>query len=148
MSGQDLLLDRQVCFLVYSLEREIQAAYRPLLSGLGLTYPQYLAMLALWEMRSATIGELCSSLGLDTGTLSPLLKRLEAAGLVTRERRPDDERSVAVSLTQKGAALKKKALPIPRRLASCLFDDEAEYRELKAILETSLGRLRDRAGRD
>lgn len=141
MSAPELLLSNQICFLVYRLDRAIGARYRPLLEGLGLTYPQYLAMLALWEHGELGIGELCSLLALDTGTVSPLAKRLEAAGLVERERRADDERAVAVRLTGKGRALEERARSVPGSLASCFLSSEAEYVELKAILSGLVEKL-------
>src|SRR3989442_3417550 len=99
-------LDDQLCFALYAASRAVTAAYRPLLAELDLTYPQYLVMLVLWERGSGTVKELGDALELDYGTLSPLLKRLEAAGLVHRERRPEDERSVRVALTAGRAALR------------------------------------------
>lgn len=141
MSVPELLLSNQLCFLAHRLDQAIAAKYRPLLAGLGLTYPQYLAMLALWERRELGVGELCSMLDLDTGTVSPLVKRLEAAGLVERERRTDDERAVSVRLTAAGAALEKRARAVPRALASCLLADAGDYAEMRAMLEKMLGRL-------
>jgi DNA-binding MarR family transcriptional regulator len=141
MSAPELLLSNQICFLVYRLDRAIGARYRPLLEGLGLTYPQYLAMLALWEHGELGIGELCAFLALDTGTVSPLVKRLEAAGLVERERRADDERAVAVRLTGKGRALEERARSVPGALASCFLSSEAEYAELKALLSGLVEKL-------
>lgn len=141
MSAPELLLSNQLCFLVHRLDQEIGARYRPLLTELGLTYPQYLAMLALWERRELGVGELCSMLALDTGTVSPLVKRLESAGLVERERRPDDERAVTVRLTKEGAALERKARAVPKALASCLLAEEGDYAEMRAMLEKMLERL-------
>jgi DNA-binding MarR family transcriptional regulator len=106
-----------VCFALYAASRAVTQLYRPLLSALGLTYPQYLVMLVLWERGTVTVKELGTELDLDSGTLSPLLKRLEAAGLVSRGRRADDERSVEVRLTGAGAALREKAATVPRRIA-------------------------------
>jgi DNA-binding MarR family transcriptional regulator len=140
MSGE-LLLDNQLCFLVRRLDLAIAAKYRPLLARLGLTYGQYLAMLALWERGELGVGELCALLRLDTGTVSPLLKRLEAAGLVTRERRAEDERSVAVRLTEAGAALEAEARKVPAALAGCLVADAADYLEMRGTLERMLSRL-------
>ena len=151
MAHPELLLGNQVCFRVYSLERRITAAYKPLLKRLGLTYTQYVAMLVLWERREADVGELCSELGLDTGTVSPLLKRLEAAGLVERRRSELDERSVRISLTDRGRRLEEKALAVPRQLASCLFggpDAVAEYRELRDSLDRAIARLGEGRGKE
>lgn len=153
MAHPELLLENQICFRVYALEKEILAAYRPHLDILGLTYPQYLAMLALWERQRATVGEICEALGLDTGTVSPLLKRLEAMGLVERQREPEDERTVRVSLTASGSALEEEARKIPGALASCLFQGEGEnaednYAQLRDALDAALSKLRSRACRE
>jgi DNA-binding MarR family transcriptional regulator len=126
-------LDDQVCFALYTAFRAVAALYRPLLDQLGLTYPQYLVMLVLWERGSSTMKELGTDLQLDSGTLSPLLKRMEANGLVRRQRRRDDERSVEVTLTEKGQALREAARAVPRTLARSLDipgDDLAKLRDL------------------
>ncbi len=141
MSYPELLLSNQLCFLVHRLDRAIGSRYRPVLEDLGLTYPQYLAMLALWEHRELGIGELCTLLGLDTGTVSPLVKRLEASGLVERRRRAEDERAVSVSLTARGAELEAQARSVPGALASCLLAGEEEYAELKRTFQDLIGRL-------
>lgn len=141
MSQPELLLSNQLCFLVHSLDRAIGARYRPLLARLGLTYPQYLAMLALWERDALEVGRLCTMLHLDTGTVSPLLKRLEVQGLVQRRRGKDDERVVTVSLTPAGRALEEHARSIPGAIASCLLAGPQEYHELKATLSGLLARL-------
>nr|WP_305883775.1 MarR family transcriptional regulator [Actinoallomurus soli] len=104
-----LLLEDQLCFALYAASRAVVSYYRPLLDELGLTYPQYIVMLVLWERGSVSVRELGTALQLESSTLSPLLKRLEARGLVRRERRTDDERSVAVGLTGDGARLRKRA---------------------------------------
>ena len=108
-----LKLDRQVCFALAVASRSVIAVYRPLLEPLGLTHPQYLVMLALWERSPRTVGDVASALCLDSATMSPLLKRLEAAGLVTRSRNPEDERSVTLTPTPAGAALREQALSVP-----------------------------------
>jgi DNA-binding MarR family transcriptional regulator len=143
MSYPELLLSNQLCFLVHRLDLAMAAKYRPVLAPLGLTYGQYLAMLALWEHRELGVGELCELLRLDSGTVSPLLKRLEASGLVERKRRAEDERSVSVRLTGAGAALEKRARKVPAALAGCLAADEAEYRAVRASLEGMLSRLEE-----
>jgi DNA-binding MarR family transcriptional regulator len=109
-------LDDQLCFALYSASRAVTAAYRPLLTELNLTYPQYLVLLVLWEEGRANVGRLCERLHLDSGTLSPLLKRLESIGYVTRERSTDDERRVEIVLTAAGKRLQAKASCIPERL--------------------------------
>jgi DNA-binding MarR family transcriptional regulator len=113
-----LHLDRQVCFPLYAATNLITRLYRPALASLGLTYPQYLVMLVLWEREPQTVGALGAHLYLDSGTLTPLLKRMEAAGLVSRQRDPLDERRVSVSLTEAGRQLRQKALHVPETMAS------------------------------
>ncbi|HOT61724.1 MAG TPA: MarR family transcriptional regulator [Treponemataceae bacterium] len=141
MSSPDLLLGNQLCFLVYRLDRAIGSVYRPLLSAIGLTYPQYLAMLVMWERGSVGIGELCALLDLETGTVSPLMKRLESLGLVTRERDPGDERSVRARLTDKGRRLERKAASIPGNVASCLLGGKGEYASIRSFLEGLIQRV-------
>ncbi|MCX4689931.1 MarR family transcriptional regulator [Kitasatospora purpeofusca] len=111
-----LLLDRQICFSLNAASRAFGGVYRVLLKDLGLTYPQYLVMLVLWEHGELPVKRIGEHLRLDSGTLSPLLKRLEAAGLVHRKRSPEDERSVTVSLTGEGSAMRERAGQVPRRL--------------------------------
>lgn len=109
-------LDDQLCFALYTASRAVTAAYRPLLAELNLTYPQYLVLLALWEDGTSSVGRLCERLRLDSGTLSPLLKRLEAVGYVTRRRSDADERRVDIALTAAGERLRKRAVCIPEQL--------------------------------
>jgi DNA-binding MarR family transcriptional regulator len=110
-------LDRQLCFALYSASLAMTKLYKPLLEPLGLTYPQYLVLLALWERDGLGVGELGERLFLDSGTLTPLLKRLQVAGLIERERASDDERRVHVWLSAEGRALKRRAQSVPRQLA-------------------------------
>jgi DNA-binding MarR family transcriptional regulator len=112
-TDQALLLDNQLCFALYSTSLAMTKLYKPLLEELGLTYPQYLAMLVLWERDGLMVSELGERLYLDSGTLTPLLKRLEAAGLIARVRAVDDERRVHITLTAAGRKLKAKAARIP-----------------------------------
>ncbi len=112
-AGQALLLDNQLCFSLYSASLAMTKVYKPLLDDLGLTYPQYLAMLVLWERDGLMVSELGERLFLDSGTLTPLLKRLEALGLVARIRAVEDERRVHITLTAAGRKLKVKAAKIP-----------------------------------
>ena len=112
-ADQALLLDNQLCFALYSASLAMTKLYKPLLDKLGLTYPQYLAMLVLWEQDGLMVSELGQRLSLDSGTLTPLLKRLEALGLVSRLRDVADERRVHISLTPAGRKLKAKATDIP-----------------------------------
>lgn len=136
-----LLLDNQLCFLVYRLHRGITDLYRPVLAELGLTYPQYLVLLVLWEERTATVGRLGERLHLDSGTLSPLLKRLESAGLVVRTRSPIDERSVEVSLTPPGRRLRERAREVPERVGSCLAGTVEDYLSARDRLTELLDRV-------
>jgi DNA-binding MarR family transcriptional regulator len=115
-----LLLDQQLCFALYAASRSVTGLYRPLLEPLGLTYPQYLVMLVLWEQDGLTVRELGGRLQLDSGTLTPLLKRLQAAGLVSRQRRQQDEREVDIRLTEAGLALRDQAEDVPKCMAQCL----------------------------
>ena len=117
-TGDDpLLLDRQVCFPLYAATNLLNRLYGPVLKPLGLTYPQYLVMLVLWEDEPQTVGSLGARLYLDSGTLTPLLKRVEAAGLVSRTRDAEDERRVLIGLTERGRALRADALHVPETIA-------------------------------
>jgi MarR family transcriptional regulator, organic hydroperoxide resistance regulator len=124
-------VDRHLCFALYSASRAMTAAYRPILTEMNLTYPQYLVMLVLWEERRITVGRLGERLQLDSGTLSPLLKRLEANGFVRRERSPDDERIVDITLTPAGRRLEGKAQCIPERLFSSTGITERDAADLR-----------------
>lgn len=115
-----LHLDQQLCFSLYAASRAMTAAYAPLLAPLGLTYPQYLVMLVLWEADGVSVNDIGRRLQLDSGTLTPLLKKLEASGLVVRTRDDVDARVVRLTLTRAGKALEKKAQTIPKALA-CQF---------------------------
>ncbi|WP_324784178.1 MarR family transcriptional regulator [Streptomyces sp. H51] len=130
-----LRLDQQVCFSLHAASRAFNGVYRVVLKDLGLTYPQYLVMMVLWEHGELPVKRLGEHLRLDSGTLSPLLKRLEAAGLVVRERSARDERSVEVRLTGEGAALRERALEVPRRIAASTGLDLDEIGDLRARLD-------------
>lgn len=136
-SPNGMLLDEQLSFALYAASRAVINAYRPLLRRLGLTYPQYLVMLVLWERGDCLIKDLAAVLRLDYGTLSPLLKRLEAAGLIRRERRAEDERSVQVMLTEKGTRLRTQADAVPTFIGNALGLDTRSL----TWLRTTLGRL-------
>jgi len=143
-----LRLDRQICFSLHAASRAFNGLYRVILKDLGLTYPQYLVMLVLWEHGELPVKKLGEHLRLDSGTLSPLLKRLEAAGLVVRERSVRDERSVEVRLTGEGAALRERAGLVPRRIAEATGFDGDEIRALRARIDeltTALDRAADTA---
>lgn len=137
----ELELDRQLCFALHAASRATTAVYRPVLDELGLTYPQYLAMLVLWERDGISVSDLGTRLQLDSGTLSPLLKRLEGLGLVERHRSPNDERRVVVDLTESGKGLRERAVAVPRRLAAAAglsLDELVELRETLVRLTDSL----------
>jgi DNA-binding MarR family transcriptional regulator len=129
-------LKQQVCFALYSASRAVTGYYRPLLEPLGLTYPQYLVMLVLWERGETSVKELGTELMLDSGTLSPLLKRLESADLLTRRRDPSDERSVRVALTPRGDELRHAAADVPIRIAAASGLAPRELAELRDTLTT------------
>src|SRR5690554_6638576 len=130
-----LLLDNQLCFALYSASLLMTKLYKPLLDQIGLTYPQYLAMLALWEEDGVTVSTLGARLYLDSGTLTPLLKRLEKAGFLTRERNEEDERQVLIRLTQEGRALKKRAMDIPRKIIAATGANVPEIINLRKRLK-------------
>ncbi len=132
-------LEKQLCFAVYSASHAFTRAYRSLLDPLGLTYPQYLVLLVLWERDGLRVKEIGARLYLDSGTLTPLLKRLEASGYVRRRRETGDERQVSVMLTPAGRALEKKALSIPEELACMTGLARGEV----AALTEQVARLRD-----
>lgn len=144
--GDFLRLDQQICFSLNAASRAFGGVYRMILKDLGLTYPQYLVMLVLWEHGELPVKRLGEHLRLDSGTLSPLLKRLEAAGLVLRERSTRDERSVQVRLTEEGGALRERAVSVPRRIAAATGADLEEIRELRDRLDRLTAAL-DRAAR-
>jgi DNA-binding MarR family transcriptional regulator len=130
-----LRLDQQICFSLHAASRAFNGVYRGILKDLGLTYPQYLVMLVLWEHDELPVKKLGEHLRLDSGTLSPLLKRLEAAGLVRRERSARDERSVEVRLTEEGVAMRRRALQVPRRIAASTGFGPDEIRALRARVD-------------
>lgn len=131
-----LKLGSQLCFALYSTSLAMTKLYKPLLDPLGLTYPQYLVMLVLWETDGLGVGELGSRLYLDSGTLTPLLKRLESAALVTRTRAADDERRVIVSLTPSGRALRDEAVSVPIAIAAACGADAPDPVGLIGALAT------------
>ncbi|MEU5938951.1 MarR family transcriptional regulator [Micromonospora sp. NPDC047548] len=134
LDGDPLALEQQVCFALSIAARGVVAVYRPLLEPMGLTHPQYLVMLALWQHAPLSVRELSRLLQLDPGTLSPLLKRLEAAGYVRRERDATDERSLAVRLTADGQALRARAEQIPPAIVARLGMPVEELRHLHTML--------------
>ena len=137
----ELALDRQVCFALYSASRATTAVYRPMLDELGVTYPQYLVLLVLWEKDGRGVKDICAELDLDTGTLSPMLKRLEGLGFIERRRLSTDERRVEIHLTETGSAMRAKALDIPRKLAEKTgmnVDDLVKLKESLDALTSAL----------
>ena len=147
-SVQSTQLDDQLCFALYAASRAMISAYRPKLDAVGLTYPQYLVMLVLWERGEATVTSIGTALQLETGTLSPLLKRLESAGFVTRRRQEIDERSVLVSLTPAGRALREWMPAVQRHIAEATGMSGAEIADLRAALHLLTARLRTTANHE
>ena len=135
-----LLLKNQLCFPLYAASREILRKYTPHLRELDLTYTQYIVMMALWEKKKLTVGELGELLFLDTGTLSPLLKEMEKKGLLCRTRDTSDERIVKIAITKEGEALKEKAVKIPSKMGGCINLSADEAKSLYAILYKILGK--------
>ncbi|GGJ03579.1 MarR family winged helix-turn-helix transcriptional regulator [Streptomyces brasiliensis] len=136
-----LLLQDQLCFALYAASRAVTTRYRPLLDELGLTYPQYLVMLVLWQQNGVSVRELGTALHLESSTLSPLLKRLEAAGLIRRERRTDDERSVVIHLTDAGAELRTKAHSVPLAIGEAMAlnpEQDATAKHLLRLLTANV----------
>lgn len=133
-----LKLENQLCFPLYACSKEIIRRYKPFLDPLDLTYTQYITLLVLWEKKTVNVKELGDRLYLDSGTLTPLLKKLEAKGLVTRTRSSTDERSVDIALTDAGAALREQAAKIPEKMGSCVSlsheDAQTLYRLLYAVI--------------
>lgn len=145
-SEVDLLaLDQQLCFALAVASRSVISAYKPILDPLGVTHSQYLVMLALWEKEPRSLSELADVLRLEPATLSPLLKRLEAAGLVTRQRSASDERSLAVRLTETGASLRAAATQVPPQVVAALGVDIDELVELRTRLTAIVERIAPRS---
>jgi MarR family transcriptional regulator, organic hydroperoxide resistance regulator len=138
---EHMKLDNQLCFAIYACSREMNRLYRPLLDELNITYPQYLVLLVLWEKDEATVKQLGESLYLDSGTLTPLLKRMEGAGLITRERSSEDERKVVISLTEAGKQLKSKACNLPGALLESSGMEAHEFTGLIQEFKRLLARI-------
>ena len=131
-----ITLDERLCLALYTASRAMTSRYRPMLSGLGLTYPQYLVMVLLWEQGGASVGQIGARLDLESSTLSPLLKRLEAMGLVTRTRASADERSVTVGLTDVGRVLEARAAHVPQEICDATALSPRNQAALVAQLRT------------
>lgn len=146
-STDDLLrLDNQVCFAIVTAARNVVSIYRPILEPLGLTHPQYLVMLALWEKAPRSLGDLAEELALEPASLSPLVKRLQAQGLVSRERSADDERMLRIGLTADGAALRERALRVPEQVMAAVGVDATQLAALRDGLAPFAGRSRGGSG--
>ncbi|MFE7067686.1 MarR family winged helix-turn-helix transcriptional regulator [Microbacterium sp. NPDC057658] len=142
----DLLrLENQLCFAVVTAARNVVAIYRPILEPLGLTHPQYLVMLALWERSPRTLNDLAADLALEPATASPLVKRLETDGLVTRQRSSEDERRLEITLTDAGAALRARAVDVPRQVMAAVGMGIGEIAALRDGLGAFAGRRPDQS---
>lgn len=130
-----LLLENQLCFPLYACSKEIVRRYKPFLDEIDLTYTQYIAMMVLWEHGEMNVKELGEKLLLDSGTLTPVLKKLEAKEYISRERSKEDERNLVVKITEKGKALKRKAVNIPAKMASCISLPKEDAIALKLLLD-------------
>ena len=142
-SDTALLLDSQLCFPLYACAREVVKRYRPLLDEIGLTYTQYIAMMVLWETPCVSSKQLGRRLFLDSGTLTPVLKKLEAMGYVNRKRDEKDERNLILTLTEAGAALKARAARIPPQMASCIPLDPQDALGLYTLLHRLLDAMHE-----
>ena len=134
-----LKIENQICFPLYACSREIIKQYKPFLDGIGLTYTQYIAMMVLWDKGTMNVKALGEILYLDSGTLTPVLKKLEAKGLITRQRSAVDERNLIVTITREGEALKEKAVSVPEAMAKCSRLEPEEAAMLYQILYKMLG---------
>ncbi|APH43183.1 MarR family transcriptional regulator [Leptospira interrogans serovar Copenhageni/Icterohaemorrhagiae] len=137
-TAKDLFLENQVCFPLYACSRALTAIYRPILEELGITYPQYLVLLILWKEDGCSVKEIGKNLYLDSGTLTPLLKRLEDSEFVIRKRSIEDERSVEIYLSAKGKKLRDKAVCVPSKLIESLEIDKKSLIDLKKDLDRLL----------
>lgn len=133
-----LRLDHQICFPLYAVARKVTARYTPLFKELGITYTQYIVFMALWEQDDQTVSEICTKLYLDSGTLTPLLKKMEEKGWLKRARSKEDERIVRITLTEQGWAMREKCLNIPSSVGSCIHLNEKDAADLYRILHLLL----------
>ncbi|MGW0792723.1 MarR family winged helix-turn-helix transcriptional regulator [Streptomyces sp. NPDC002911] len=136
-----IVLDDQFCFTLYAASRAVTNAYRPLLDEVGLTYPQYLVMLVLWQRDPVTVKELIAALHLDYGTVTPLVKRLESHGLLSRQRRGDDERVVDVTLTREGALMRRRISGVPPAIGAAMGLSAEEFGIAQLLLRRLTGNL-------
>ena len=135
---KELRLENQLCFPLYACAKEVTRRYKPFLDPLGLTYTQYITMMVLWEKKEVRVKDLGEVLYLDSGTLTPLLKRLEQKGLITRSRYQDDERALCVQITDLGETLQEKAKSVPEEMRACLPLSAKEMQVLKKLLDRTL----------
>jgi DNA-binding MarR family transcriptional regulator len=140
-----LYLENQLCFPLYACAKEVTRQYRPFLDRYGLTYTQYIALLALWEYGPMHLDELGEKLMLDSGTLTPLLKKLEDKGYLIREKDPEDKRNLILSVSEKGFALREEALAIPGQIGSCLHLSKEEAITLYRLLYKTINNMKESA---
>ena len=133
-----LRLDHQICFPLYAAARKVTGRYTPFFRELGITYTQYIVFMALWQEDNQTVSQICSKLYLDSGTLTPLLKKMEEKGWLTRTRSKEDERVVRISLTEKGWEMREKCLSVPAMVGSCIHLNEKDAADLYRILHLLL----------
>lgn len=138
---KELRLENQLCFPLYACAKEVTRRYKPFLDPLGLTYTQYITMMVLWEKKEVRVKDLGEVLYLDSGTLTPLLKRLEQKGLITRSRYQDDERALCVQITDLGEAMQEKAKSVPEEMRACLPLSAEEMQVLKKLLDRTLSAI-------
>lgn len=138
---ESLKLERQICFPLYACSKEVVKAYKPYLDEIGLTYTQYITMMVMWEHNELRVKDVGRYLYLDSSTLTPLLKRLEEKGYVSRRRSDEDERDLIVTITESGEALKEKAVTIPERLGACIDMDPQKAQALYSLLYEVLSKL-------
>ena len=138
-----LKLENQLCFPLYACAKEVVRSYKPFLDELDLTYTQYITMLVLWEKKQMNVKEIGKCLYLDSGTLTPLLKKLEAKGYIERHRSKEDERNLLIRITKDGEALKEKAMEVPSKMAKCLELNEKDAKELYSLLHKLLDKFHE-----
>lgn len=139
----NLKLENQLCFPLYACSKEVIKRYKPLLDKVDLTYTQYITMMVLWDKKKVNVKELGKCLFLDSGTLTPLLKKLEVKGYISRNRLAQDERNLIISITKKGTELKEKVKDVPTKLSKCINLDEKEAIELYHLLHKALSNFED-----
>ncbi|MPW26085.1 MarR family transcriptional regulator [Alkalibaculum sp. M08DMB] len=141
MNEEVLKLKNQLCFPLYACSKEVIRKYKPFLDKIGLTYTQYICMMVLWEQKTISVKNLGEHLFLDSGTLTPLLKKMEAQGLLIRKRSAEDERSVIISITKQGEQLKEQAANIPEKIGQCIDLSPEEAKSLYVLLYKVLGQI-------